>query len=86
MNVNEVEKIKKLIEKSKLESAKSQGQIEAIKAEWKKLYGTDDEEDIKNKLLELEYEQNKLIERQETIYKRLMDAYDWDKLEEELEA
>lgn len=84
MNVKKVEEIKELISKSEIVSAKSQGQIDAIKAEWKKLYGTDDENEIKNKLQELEEEQVKTEERQNVLYERLINAYDWDTLEEEL--
>ena len=41
MNVNDVQRIKQLVEKAEIESAKSQGQQDAIKKEWKKTYGTD---------------------------------------------
>ena len=58
--------------------------MEAIKAEWKKLYGTDDENEIKNKLQELETEEQKTVERQEVLYEKLVNAYDWETLEEEL--
>ena len=84
MNVKEVEKINELISKAQISSAKSQGQIEAIKAEWKKTYGTDDEKEIKKRLQELEEEEQKTIERQEVLYDKLINSYDWDKLEEEL--
>lgn len=84
MNVKEVEKINELISKAQISSAKSQGQIEAIKAEWKKTYGTDDEKEIKKRLQELEEEEQKTIERQELLYNKLINSYDWDKLEEEL--
>lgn len=84
MNVKEVEKINELISKAQISSAKSQGQIEAIKAEWKKTYDTDDEKEIKKRLQELEEEEQKTIERQEVLYNKLINSYDWDKLEEEL--
>ena len=84
MNVREVERINALISEAEIASAKSQGKIDAIKAEWKKLYGTDDENEIKNKLQAMEEEEQKCLERQEALYNRLMDAYDWDSLEEEL--
>lgn len=84
MNVRKVEEINELISKAEIASAKSQGQIEAIKAEWKKLYGTDDENEIKNKLQELETEEQKTVERQEVLYEKLVNAYDWETLEEEL--
>ena len=84
MNVRKVEEIDELISKAEIASAKSQGQMEAIKAEWKKLYGTDDENEIKNKLQELETEEQKTVERQEVLYEKLVNAYDWETLEEEL--
>ena len=84
MNVRKVEEINELISKAEIASAKSQGQMEAIKAEWKKLYGTDDENEIKNKLQELETEEQKTVERQEVLYEKLVNAYDWETLEGEL--
>ena len=84
MNVRKVEEINELISKAEIASAKSQGQMEAIKAEWKKLYGTDDENEIQNKLQELETEEQKTVERQEVLYEKLVNAYDWETLEEEL--
>lgn len=84
MNVRKVEEINELISKAEIASAKSQGQMEAIKAEWKKLYGTDDENEIKNKLQELETEEQKTVERQEVLYEKLVNAYDWETLKEEL--
>lgn len=84
MNVRKVEEINELISKAEIASAKSQGQMEAIKAEWKKLYGTDNENEIKNKLQELETEEQKTVERQEVLYKKLVNAYDWETLDEEL--
>lgn len=84
MNVRKVEEINELISKAEIASAKSQGQMEAIKVEWKKLYGTDDENEIKNKLQELETEEQKTVERQEVLYEKLVNAYDWETLEEEL--
>lgn len=84
MNVRKVEEINELISRAEIASAKSQGQMEAIKAEWKKLYGTDDENEIKNKLQELETEEQKTVERQEVLYEKLVNAYDWETLEEEL--
>ena len=84
MNVKAVESINELISRAQISSAKSQGQIEAIKAEWKKTYGTDDEKEIKKRLHELEEEEQKTIERQEVLYDKLINSYDWVKLEEEL--
>lgn len=84
MNVKEVERIKELISKAEIVSAKSQGKQDAIKAEWKKKYGTDNESDILKILQGLEQEEQKTKERQDVIYEKLMNSCDWDKLEEEL--
>lgn len=84
MNVNEVTRIQELISKAELENAKAQGQIEAIKQEWKKVYGTDDEKEIRAKLVELTEELKKSNERLEVLYNKLLTSYDWDSLEEEL--
>jgi len=84
MNVNEVTRIQELISKAELENAKAQGQIEAIKQEWKKVYGTDDEKEIRAKLVELTEELKKSNERLEVLYNKLLASYDWDSLEEEL--
>lgn len=84
MNVNEVQKIKELVEKAEIESAKSQGQQDAIKKEWKKTYGTDDVNEIKKIKENLEKELQKTEERKEVLYNKLMESYDWDDLEAEL--
>lgn len=84
MNVNEVERINELISKAEIASAKSQGQMEAIKLEWKKKYGTDDENEIKNKLKELDEEEKKIVQRQQVLYEKITKAYDWEQLEDEL--
>ena len=84
MSVNEIEKIKELISKAELESAKSQGQQEAIKKEWKKNYGIDDINEIENIKTKLEEELEKTEERKEILFKKLNECYDWELLEEEL--
>lgn len=84
MSIDEIGRIKGLIEKAQLESAKSEGQIEAIKKEWKKNYGTDDVEEIEKIKLNLEMELNKTEERKQVLYNKLIESYDWDLLEQEL--
>ena len=84
MNVNEVQRIKQLVEKAEIESAKSQGQQDAIKKEWKKTYGTDDINEIEKIKNDLEKELRKTEERKEVLHNKLMESYDWESLEEEL--
>ena len=84
MNVKEVERIEDLIKKAELEVAKSEGQIQTLKAQWKKLYGTDDEKEIKEILKNQKAELTKTQDRLNVLYNKLLEACDWDSLEEEL--
>lgn len=84
MNVNEVERINEIINKAELESAKSEGKIEAIKKEWKKNYGTDDVNEIKKIKANLEEELKKTDERKKVVYDKIISCNNWDELEEEL--
>ena len=84
MDSNEIERIKNLIQKAETQKAKAEGVIEKIKFEWKEKYGTDDISVIRNKLEELESELESSNERIESIYNKLLESNDWDKLEQEL--
>lgn len=84
MNVKEVERIEDLIKKAELEVAKSEGQIQTLRTQWKKLYGTDNEQEIKEILKNQKAELTKTQERLNVLYDKLLDACDWDSLEEEL--
>ncbi len=84
MNVKEVERIEDLIKKAELEMAKSEGQIQTIKSQWKKIYGTDDEKEVKEILKNQKAELTKTQERLNVLYNKLLEACDWDSLEEEL--
>lgn len=84
MNVKEVERIEDLIKKAELEVAKSEGQIQTLRTQWKKLYGTDDEQKIKEILKNQKAELTKTQERLNVLYNKLLEACDWDSLEEEL--
>ena len=84
MSINEVERIKNLIEEAKTKKAKSEGIIEKIKSVWKEKYGTDDVKEIKNKLKEMKTELTESDERKEVIFNKLLKSNDWDKLEVEL--
>lgn len=86
MNLKEVERIKGLIEKNEIERAKAQGVKESIKKQWKEKFGTDDVEEIKKKLQEMQDELDGANKRLEKLTEKLFNSYDWDKLEEELEA
>lgn len=84
MNVKEVGRIENLIKKAELEIAKSEGQIQILKTQWKKLYGTDDVQEVKELLKNQKLELTKTQERLNTLYDKLLEACDWDSLEEEL--
>jgi hypothetical protein len=86
MELKEVERIKDLINKNEIEKAKAQGVKESIKKQWKEKFGTDDVEEIKGKLQEMQGELDNSNKRLETLSNKLFDSYDWDKLEEELGA
>ena len=86
MELKEVERIKDLINKNELEKAKAQGVKESIKKQWKEKFGTDDVEEIKGKLQEMQGELDNSNKRLETLSNKLFDSYDWDKLEDELGA
>lgn len=84
MNIKEVERIEELIKKAELEVAKSEGQIQTLRTQWKKLYGTDDEQEIKEILKNQKAELTKTQERLNVLYNKLLESCDWDSLEEEL--
>ena len=86
MELKEVERIKDLIDKNEIEKAKAQGVKESIKKQWKEKFGTDDVEEIKGKLQEMQGELDNSNKRLETLSNELFNSYDWDKLEEELGA
>ena len=85
MDIKKVQEIKETIAKCEIESAKAQGIIENIKKQWKEDYGTDDEKEIEQKLQEMNSELKQSNERLETIYNKLVDSYDWEQLENEME-
>lgn len=84
MNVKELERIENLIKKAELEVAKSEGQIQTLQSQWKKTYGTDDIHEVKEILKNQKSELTKTQERLDSLYDKLINAYDWDSLEEEL--
>lgn len=86
MELKEVERIKDLINKNEIEKAKAQGVKESIKKQWKEKFGTDDVNEVKGKLQEMQDELDNSNKRLETLSNKLFDSYDWDKLEEELGA
>lgn len=86
MNLKEVERIKDLINKNEIEKAKAQGVKESIKKQWKEKFGTDDVNEIKVKLQEMQDELDGANKRLEKLTEKLFNSYDWDKLEEELGA
>lgn len=84
MDAKKVEEIKNLIKKAELESAKAQGEIEAIKRSWKESFGTDDVEEIKKIMQNMRNEISDLEAKGEKLYNKLLESYDWDNLEREI--
>ena len=85
MKVNEIERIKNLIQEAELEQAKAQGVKDSIKAEWKKKYGFDSIEKAKEMLEELESNLEKNEKKKVKLTEELEEFQDWDKIEKELE-
>lgn len=86
MELKEVERIKDLINKNEIEKAKAQGVRESIKKQWKEKFGTDDVNEIKEKLQEMQSELENSNKRLQTLENKLFSSYDWDKFEEDLGA
>ena len=84
VNVDELNRIQDLIKKSELEIAKSEGQIQSIKNEWKKKYNTDDKEEIIQIVKDLKADKKKNQAKLDALYQELKQCCDWDALEEEL--
>lgn len=84
MTNDEFEKIKALINKGTIQSAKNQGAIDSIKANWMKEYGTDSVSEIQKILAEKkkEYEQSK--QRLDKLMNDLNEIRDWNELERNL--
>lgn len=85
VSVAKVQEINELIQKAEIENAKNSGLIENIKKEWKEKWGTDNPDELKKKLEEFNNELNKSKERLNKVYSELINAQNWDELEEELE-
>lgn len=86
MNVNEVKRIKELIGRAEIESAKAKGVMEQIEEGWKKKYGTSDFHEIKSKRDSMKEALKEKQNRMDTLYNELVSSYDWDSLEEELDG
>ena len=80
MDTREFERIKNIISKAEMESVKAQGMLDAIKKDWMKEFNTDDVEEIKKILDELEQERTKLSEKMNELYAKLEASCDWDEL------
>ena len=84
MDLREFERIKELIKKAELKSAKSQGVIDSITSNWKEKYGFSTVEEAEAKLREM-VEEKKMIEtRLDKLMSDLIESYNWDELEKEL--
>lgn len=84
MTNDEFERIKSLINKGTIQSAKNQGAIDSIKAGWRKEYGTDDLSEIQKILAEKKKEYEKSNQRLDKLMNDLNEIRDWDELERNL--
>lgn len=84
MDAREFERIKGIISKAEIDSAKAQGKIDAIKKTWKDRYGTDDIDEIRKIYDNLLEEKAKLEKKMDELWDKLVSSCDWDKLERKL--
>ena len=84
MTNDEFEKIKTLINKATIQSAKNQGAIDSIKASWMKEYGTNDLSEIQKILAEKKKEYRQSKQRLDKLMNDLNEIRDWDELERNL--
>lgn len=84
MSIDEIKKINGLIEKAQIESAKSKGVIEQIEKDWKNKYGTSDLKEIISIRDKMESDLEKKRDETESLYDELVNGYDWESLEDEL--
>ena len=84
MDTREFERIKNIISKAELDSAKAQGKIESIKKTWMDKYGTDDVDEIRKIYDNLLTEKSKLEKKMEDLWNKLVSSCDWDALEKKL--
>jgi hypothetical protein len=84
MSIDEVEKINNLIERAQIESAKSKGKIEQIEKDWKEKYGTSDLDEVISIKDKMESDLKSKEKEAESLYDDLVNGYDWEQLEEEL--
>lgn len=84
MTNDEFERIKTLINKGTIQSAKNQGAIDSIKASWRKEYGTDDLSEIQKILAEKKKEHEQSKQRLDKLMNDLNEIRDWDELERQL--
>lgn len=82
MTVKQVEHIKELISRAEVQSAKAQGQIEAIEAKWKKEHGTSDVAEVEKIAEGLEAEIEKIEHKQAVLLEKIEGAADWEDVEE----
>lgn len=84
MDAKEYERIKNIISKAELDSAKAQGKIDTIKKTWKEKYGTDDVNEIRKIYDNLLEEKEKLENKMDVLWNKVVDSCDWNALERKL--
>lgn len=84
MDTREFERIKNIISKAELDSAKAQGKLDSIKKAWKEKYGTDDIDEIKKIYENLNKDKQKLEAKMNELWSRILCSCDWGGLERKL--
>jgi tripartite-type tricarboxylate transporter receptor subunit TctC len=83
INVQDVTRIKGLIQQAEVRAAKAQGVLDNIEAKWKEDYGEGSLAMAKKAYQELQSKIEKQEARREELVKALDDLYDWDSLEDD---
>lgn len=84
MKLEQVQRIKEIIDRAEIEKAKAEGAIESIKKKWKETFGTDDINQVEIELEKLMKEKERLEARIKSIKDELVSAYDWESIADEL--
>ena len=82
-NEIDVKKIKEMIQKAEVESAKAQGVIDSIEEKWKKQFGDGSIKTAKEKLAEFKEKIEKQEKKKVELENELENLYDWSLLEDE---
>jgi len=80
MEIDEVRRIKKLIQRAEVNSAKAQGVLDNLEKKWKAQFGDGSISTAKRALADLEEKNKKQEKRRDELMEQLERLYDWDAL------